>query len=81
MDVAADAVVVLAHDQADFAVDFVADQAIDDMDAGLLQLAAPLDVVGLVETRPQFHHGRDLFAVGSPPPSSAPTMRVSPPVR
>ena len=44
-------------------VDLVADQAIDDVHARLLELARPLDVVGLVKPRPQLHHRRHLLAV------------------
>jgi hypothetical protein len=40
MEVAADAVAVLAHHQAHLGVDFAADQPIDDMDARLLQRRA-----------------------------------------
>ena len=63
MDVTEDAVRFLAHHQAHLAVDFVADQAIDHMHAGLFELAAPLDVVGFIEAGPQLHHRRDLFTV------------------
>ena len=38
------------------------DDAVDDMHPGLFQFAAPLNVVGLVETRAQLHHGGDRFA-------------------
>ena len=44
-------------------MNLVADQAIDHMHAGLLELARPLDVVGLVKPRAQFHHRRHLLAV------------------
>ena len=52
-----------ADDQADLGVDFVTDQSIDDMDAGFLQVPRPLDVIGLVKARAQFHHRGHLFAV------------------
>jgi len=63
MEVAADAVFVPAYDQAHLRVDFVTDQSIDNVDAGFLQLTRPLDVVGFVKARAQFHHGGDLFSV------------------
>ena len=63
VDVAADVVAFAPHDQAALGVDLVADQAVDHMHAGFLQLARPLDVVGLVEARAQFHHGGHLLAV------------------
>ena len=52
-----------ADDERDLRMDFIADQPIDHMHALLLQLSRPLDVVGLVEPRAQFHHGRHLLAV------------------
>ena len=51
------------HDERDLGVNFVAHEAINDMHAVFLQLARPLDVVGLVKSRAQFHHRRDLLAV------------------
>src|SRR5581483_1838769 len=52
MDVAPDGVFVPADDQANLRMDFVAHEAIDDVHAGLFELARPLDVVGLIEARP-----------------------------
>ena len=63
MAVAADAVRLLAHDQARLAVRLVADQAVDDVRAHLLQRARPADVGLLVEARLQLDEHRDLLAV------------------
>ena len=62
MDVAAQAVLLLAHHQANLGVDFVAHHAMHHVDAGLFQAAAPLDVVGFIEARAQLHHRRDFLA-------------------
>ena len=63
VDVAADAVVLAAHDQRDLAVGLEADHAVDDVDAGLLERAGLDDVVLLVEPGLQLDEGRDLLAV------------------
>ena len=63
MDVAADAVVLAAHDQRRLAVGLQADHAVDDVDAGLLQRAGLDDVVLLVEPGLELDQGRDLLAV------------------
>src|SRR6185369_6450988 len=57
MDVAADAVALVAHDEGNLAVNFVADEAVDDVHAGFLELARPLDVARFVEARAQFDDG------------------------
>ena len=46
---AQDAVLVLAHDHAELAVRLESDDAVDDVAAGLLELARPPDVGLLVE--------------------------------
>ena len=63
MNVAADVMLFAPHDEADLGVNFVADQAVNDVHAGFLELPRPLDVVGFIEARAQFHHGGDLLAV------------------
>ncbi len=52
-----------SHDQQQLGVRLVADDAVDDLDAGLLQARRDLDVGRLVEARAQLDHGRDLLAV------------------
>ena len=54
---------LVAHDQATLAVDLQADDSVDDVHAGLLELAGPLDVVGLVEAGLELDQGGDLLAV------------------
>ena len=67
VDVAADAVVLAADDQGDLAVRLQADEAEDDVDAGLLQLARPEDVALLVEPGLQLDdRGHLLAVVGGP---------------
>ena len=63
VDVAADAVVLAADDQRDLAVRLQADEAEDDVDAGLFQFARPEDVAFLVEPGLQLDDGRHLLAV------------------
>ena len=61
--VAAQAVVVLAHDQDHLAVGLQPDDAVGDVDADVLQPARELDVGRLVEARLELDHHRDLLAV------------------
>ncbi len=63
MDVAADAVGIAAHDEAHLGVDLVADEAIDDVDAGFLKLARPLDIIGFVKAGAKLDDGGYLLAV------------------
>ena len=63
MDIAANVVAFAADNQAGLRMDFVANQAINHVDAGFFQLPRPIDVPGLIKTRPQFHHCGDLLAV------------------
>ena len=63
VDVALDAVALAAHDQRDLAVGLEADEAVDDVHAGVLQRARPLDVGGLVEAGLELDDRRDLLAV------------------
>ncbi len=79
--VAAQTIVIAPHHERDLGVDLVIDDAVNDVDAGLLQTARPEDVVGLVEPRAF----SSVTAVTCLPFFtafiSAPTMRGSPPVR
>lgn len=63
MDIPADSIGFAPDDQAHFAVDFVADQPVNDVDTGFLEFSRPEDVVGFVETGFEFDDGCDLFAV------------------
>ena len=63
MDVAAQALALATDDEAAFAMGFVADQAVHHMDARLLELARPVNVVGLVEPCLQLDERGDLFSV------------------
>ena len=63
MQVAADAVLLAAHDERDLAVRLEAGEAVDDVAAGLFQLARPVDVVLLVKARLELDEHRDLLAV------------------
>ena len=60
--VAAQLVAVVAHHQYAFRMGLQADHAVDDMDAGTLELFGPVDVVGLVEAGLQFDENSDLHA-------------------
>ena len=65
MRVAVDAVVLLAHHQAQLAVRLQVDEAVDDVDAGRLEPVGPGDVVALVEARLQLdEHGHLLALLG-----------------
>src|SRR5262245_42587927 len=61
--VAAQLVLLLAHDESDLGVSLQTDKAVDDVDAGFLQLLGPLDVRLFVEAGFEFDQHRDLFAV------------------
>ena len=63
MDVTPDELAFAADDHAALGVDFVADQSVNDVHAVFLEQPRPLNVVGFVEARPQFHDRRDLFAL------------------
>ena len=60
--VADQALGLLAHDEAQLGVGLQADDAVDDVDAGLLELAGPADVVDLVEAGLDLDDGEDLLA-------------------
>ena len=62
MRVAADAVGLLAHDEAQLRMRLQVDEAVDDVDARFLQPVGPGDVVPLVEARLQLHEHGDLLA-------------------
>jgi hypothetical protein len=53
VDVAADALALAADDEGDLAVGLEPEQPVDDVDACLLERAAPLDVRLLVERAPR----------------------------
>ena len=61
--VAAQAAVIVAHHDDDLAMGLQIDDAVGYVNAGFLQPARPADVGGLVETRLQLDHHRDLLAV------------------
>ena len=63
VDVAADAVVLAAHDQRGLAVGLEADDPVDDVDAGLLERPGLDDVVLLVEPGLELDQRRHLLAV------------------
>ncbi len=63
VDVPADAVVVAAHHQRRLAVGLEADDAVDDVDARLLEHAGLVDVVFLVEPGLELDQGGHLLAV------------------
>ena len=60
--VAADAVGLVAHDHRQLAVGLEPDQAVDDVAAGLLELAGPADVGLLVEARLDLDEHQHLLA-------------------
>ena len=61
--VAAQPVAVVADNERELAVRLEPDQAVDDVDAGLLELLAPVDVVLLIEAGLDLHQGQHLLAV------------------
>ena len=63
MDVAPDALGLVAHDQRDLGVRLEAEQPVHDVRADALQVARPVDVVLFVEARLELDERRDLFAV------------------
>ena len=69
--VAADAVLLAPHHQHQLAVRLEADEAVDDLDAGLLHAPRPADVLLLVEARLQLDDDGDLLAAARPRSSSA----------
>jgi hypothetical protein len=60
--VADQALGLLADDEAELRVGLEADDAVDDVHAGLLQLAGPADVVDLVEPGLDLDDGQHLLA-------------------
>ena len=59
-----------ANHQGDLGVDLIADEPVNNVDAGFLELPRPLDVISLVEPRAQLdHHGP---ACRRPRPSPGP---------
>ena len=63
VDVAAELVLFAPHDERGFGVRLQAEKAVDDVNAGLLERARPLDVALLVEARLELDDGRHLLAV------------------
>ena len=63
MGVVAHAPALAADDEAHLAVGLVPDEAVNDVDPGLLELFGPLDIVRLVEARFQFYERSHLLAV------------------
>src|SRR5262245_2387090 len=63
VDIAAQFVLLLAHDEGDLGMGLQPDQAVDDVDAGLLKSRRPLDVRLFVEAGLEFDQHCDLFAV------------------
>ena len=63
MQVASDAVLVLAHDQRHLRVNFVTHQPVHHVHAGLFQLPGPFYIVRFVEPRAQFNYVGHLLAV------------------
>ena len=62
MDIAADAVLLAAHDHRDLAVDLQAEESVYDMAPGFLKLLRPGDIVLFVEAGFQFHKDHDLLS-------------------
>ncbi|MBG9885267.1 hypothetical protein ABE10_01425, partial [Bacillus toyonensis] len=60
--VVAEGPLLLADHESEFAVGLEPDETVDDVDAGLLELAGPDDVVRLVEARLDLHQGEHLLA-------------------
>ena len=64
MRVAADdAIRIAPHQQRQFAMRFVAKDAVEDADAGILQLTRPTNIRVFVEARHQFDHNRHILAL------------------
>ncbi|CAB4922068.1 unannotated protein [freshwater metagenome] len=61
--VAAQLVTVISDDHGKLAVRLQPDKAVDDVNPGLLELAAPVDVVLLIESRFDLDNREDLLAV------------------
>ncbi len=59
---AGDAIGIAAHQQGQLAVGLQADDAVEDLDSGIFQIARPADIGGLVEAGHQLHHRRDFLA-------------------
>ena len=62
--------------QGHLGVGFKADHAIHHMDAGIFQLAGPLDVVFFVKAGLEFHQGHHLFAIFSGSDQGADYLRI-----
>jgi hypothetical protein len=73
-------VLLAPDDEAGLRVGLQPDQAVDDVDPGLLELLGPADVGLLVEAGPQLHHRRDLLALLGRPDERA-TIGLSSEVR
>ena len=56
---------IAPHQQRQLAVRFQSDQAVEDLHAGIFQIARPADVRGLIESRFQFDDRRHFLARGS----------------
>src|SRR5499426_958277 len=63
VDVAAQFVLLLAHDERHLCMGLQSDQTVYDVDSGLLQSLRPLDVRLFIEAGFEFDQHRDLFAV------------------
>src|SRR5262245_46970373 len=63
VDVAAQLVLLLAHDERHLCMGLQSDQTVYDVDSGLLQSLRPLDVRLFIEAGFEFDQHRDLFAV------------------
>ena len=63
MDISADAVFLLAHNERDLAVCFQPDQSVNDMAACFLELLRPDNIVFLVKTGFQLNENRHLLAI------------------
>ena len=53
-----------ARDEREFAMSFQADDAVENLHAGILKIARPTDVGGFVEARLQLDHHGDFFRGG-----------------
>src|SRR6516162_7948103 len=65
MDVAANAIVLAAHHQGNFAMRLKVDETEDDMHAGFLQLPCPNNIALFVEPSLEFDQGGNLLTVVS----------------
>ena len=63
VEIGAEVALLAADEEEGFAVGFQADEAVDDVDAGLLHFFGPGDVVGLVKAGLEFDQDGDLLFV------------------